>query len=110
MKNNLIKILGILTLLAIPKNINEQYKIEPNYNLKNIKQIYNEIEYKKEIDFIKDRIYVLNLKKGFFSERLKQKDILPEGIGKYTKDLEDTKKKLTKYEKEKDSICNLLKR
>lgn len=110
MKNNLIKILGILTLLAIPKNINENYPIKRVYETKIEEKGYNQTEYKTKINEVEDKINSLNIKKGFFSDRLEQKDVLLEIREGYIKKLRETEKELLKYQKEKDSIYRLIKK
>jgi hypothetical protein len=113
MAKNLLKIVGILTLLAIPRNINENYsiqlkKLEPNIQIKKSEDSLN--VYKAEIMDINDIIYSLNKKKDFFSQRLEKLDTPSEIKENYSKNIDETKKEIVKYKKKRDSIYKLFKR
>lgn len=113
MTNKLLKIIGVLAFLTIPTNINETYKvpqIKPKYNAE-IKISKEEIKkYRITIKEINEEISVLNKKREFFLERLKQDGSIYLVKNNYSKNIRKIDEEILKNKKEKDSLYKLLKK
>ena len=108
MTNNLIKILGIVILLSIPKNTKDCYLAKEDYNLKKEVVLQDKKKSKEKVKEIEDIINSLNIKREFFSERIKEENLPPKTKENYLKSLNNTKKELNLYNHRRDSIYRLL--
>lgn len=109
-----LKIISLLTLLAIPQNINEGYLPLTN-RLENIKstEIYekklkNNVEY--DLTKINETIYSLERKKEFVLRRLNEEEIKDSVKNNYLNILNKTNESLNKYYSQKDSMYSSIKK
>ena len=113
MTKNLLKIIGLLTLMAIPKNISEGY----NPRLKEINdEIQKEIIetnlkiHRYHLIEINENISSLERKKDFVQMRLDKGKTDSTIKENYLKILKETEKEIRGYYHQKDSIYKLIKK